>query len=99
MVLLEGPAAVDDDGLAGDELGLVAAEIDGEGGDLLGGAEAAHGLAGAEVGAGPALASIRASRLGVEIVPGQMALQRTPCLTKSAATDLVRPTTAALLVP
>src|SRR5678816_3573209 len=32
-------------------------------------------------------------------VPGQMALQRMPCATKSAATDLVRPMTAALVAP
>ncbi len=33
------------------------------------------------------------------MVPGQMALQRMPSLMKSAATDLVSPITAALLVP
>ena len=34
---------------------------------------------------------------GVSTVPGQIALQRMPCVTKSAATALVRPITAALL--
>ena len=33
------------------------------------------------------------------MVPGQMALQRMPCLMKSAATALVSPITAALVVP
>src|SRR5690606_13681200 len=36
---------------------------------------------------------------GESTVPGQIALQRMPWPTKSAATDLVRPMTAALLVP
>src|SRR5690606_21172551 len=36
---------------------------------------------------------------GVSTVPGQIALQRMPWDTKSAATDLVRPITAALVVP
>ena len=49
--------------------------------------------------AAAALAAMRSSRLGVCTVPGQMALQRMPCFTKSAATDLVRPSTAALLAP
>src|SRR4051812_32314229 len=44
--LLKGPAAVDHDGLAGQELALVGAEIDREGGDLLRAAEAAHRLPG-----------------------------------------------------
>ena len=35
---------------------------------------------------------------GVCTVPGQIALQRTPCVTKSAATALVMPITAALVV-
>ena len=34
---------------------------------------------------------------GDSTVPGQIALQRTPRVTKSAATDLVRPTTAAFV--
>ena len=34
---------------------------------------------------------------GDSIVPGQMALQRTPWVMKSSATDLVRPMTAALV--
>src|SRR4051794_35997109 len=42
--LLKGPAAVDHDRLAGQELALVGAEIDGEGGDLLRAAEPPHGL-------------------------------------------------------
>ena len=44
-------------------------------------------------------AAIRSSSDGVWIVPGQIALQRMPLVTKSAATDLVSPITAALLVP
>jgi len=36
---------------------------------------------------------------GVSTVPGAIALQRMPLPTKSAATDLVSPTTAALLAP
>ena len=36
---------------------------------------------------------------GLSIVPGQIALQRMPCLMKSAATALVRPITAALDAP
>ena len=46
-----------------------------------------------------ALAAMRSSRLGVCTVPGQIALQRTPWRTVSAATLLVSPITAALLVP
>src|SRR6185312_3704579 len=45
VYLLKGPAAVDHEGLAGDELALVGAEVNGECGDLLGRAEAAHRLA------------------------------------------------------
>src|SRR5438874_12453537 len=41
--------------------------------------------------------AMRSSKDGVAIVPGQIALQRTPCTMKSAATDLVRPITAALV--
>ena len=36
---------------------------------------------------------------GDSIVPGQIALQRMPCLMKSAATALVRPMTAAVVAP
>ncbi len=46
-----------------------------------------------------ACAAMRSSSEGDWIVPGQMALQRTPWRMKSAATDLVRPTTAAFDVP
>ena len=47
------------------------------------------------------LASVlmRSSSDGDWMVPGQMALARMPFLMKSAATALVRPITAALLVP
>ena len=38
-------------------------------------------------------------RLGDSTVPGQMALQRMPRVMKSAATALVRPITAALVLP
>src|SRR2546429_7439196 len=48
-------------------------------------------------GSGSAL--IRSCSEGVSTVPGQTALQRIPCRTKSAAIDLVRPITAALLEP
>ena len=46
-----------------------------------------------------ASAEIRSSSDGDWIVPGQMALARTPRLMKSAATALVRPITAAFVVP
>src|SRR6185437_3388920 len=46
-----GEATVDDDGLAGHELGIVAREIDRELGDFLWGAEPAHLLARDEGGA------------------------------------------------
>jgi hypothetical protein len=36
---------------------------------------------------------------GDSTVPGQIALQRMPRVTKSAAIDLVRPITAALVAP
>ena len=36
---------------------------------------------------------------GVSTVPGQSALARKPTLTKSAANDLVKPITAALVAP
>ena len=49
--------------------------------------------------AAAALAAMRSSKLGVWMVPGQMALHRTPDATVSAATDLVSPITAALVVP
>src|SRR3954469_11524833 len=42
-------------------------------------------------------AAIRLSNEGVSTVPGQMALQRMPLPTKSIATDLVKPTIAALV--
>jgi hypothetical protein len=42
---------------------------------------------------------MRASKDGLSIVPGQMALQRIPCLMKSAATAFVRPITAAFEAP
>ena len=44
-------------------------------------------------------AAMRSSSDGDSIVPGQMALQRMPCLMKSAATALVSPITAALVAP
>src|SRR5690606_34942791 len=46
-----------------------------------------------------ACSAIRWRSEGESAVPGQIALQRMPWPTKSAATDLVRPMTAALLVP
>jgi hypothetical protein len=48
---------------------------------------------------GSAKAAMRPCSEGVSTVPGPMQLQRMPCLTKSAAIALVRPTTAALLAP
>ncbi len=42
---------------------------------------------------------MRCSRDGDSTVPGQMALTRIPCLMKSTARALVRPITAALVVP
>jgi hypothetical protein len=48
---------------------------------------------------GSSEAAIRSAREGVSMVPGQIALQRMPRPTKSAAIDLVSPITAALLVP
>ncbi|MNJ03815.1 hypothetical protein D3C73_1642900 [compost metagenome] len=42
---------------------------------------------------------MRWSSEGDWIVPGQIALERIPCLMKSAATAFVRPITAALVVP
>ena len=44
-------------------------------------------------------ARIRASSDGLSTVPGQIALQRMPWVMKSAATDLVRPITAAFDAP
>ena len=42
---------------------------------------------------------MRSRSEGDSIVPGQMALQRTPFVTKSSATDFVRPITAAFVAP
>ena len=75
---------------------------DDHGRNIVHAGEAAHGLAGDEValglgGSGAALMRWRSE--GVSTVPGQRALQRSPCFTKSAATALVRPITAALVVP
>ena len=76
--------------------------------DLLDAAESPHRLAGDERAAStcavvwpPALAcaAMRSRRLGDSTVPGQMALQRMPLVMKSAATALVRPITAALVLP
>ena len=75
--------------------------------DFLGAADAADGLAGHEggahgrvVGAGwRACVAMRSRSEGDSMVPGQMALQRMPRATKSAATALVRPITAALDAP
>ena len=46
-----------------------------------------------------ALKATRASYDGLRTVPGQIQLQRIPFEMKSRATDLVRPTTAALVTP
>ncbi|MNN75255.1 hypothetical protein D3C81_1915460 [compost metagenome] len=46
-----------------------------------------------------ACAAIRSFSDGDSMVPGQIALQRMPRVTKSAATDFVMPTTAAFEVP
>jgi predicted MFS family arabinose efflux permease len=46
-----------------------------------------------------AWAAMRSRSDGDSTVPGQMALQRTPRVMKSAATALVRPMTAALVLP
>ncbi len=53
----------------------------------------------ARAATGSGLALMRASRDGDWMVPGQMALQRTPLVMKSWATALVRPITAALVAP
>src|SRR5271154_1029828 len=53
----------------------------------------------ARAATGSAMAAMRPSSDGDCTVPGQMALQRIPWVTKSCATDLVRPITAALLAP
>src|SRR5258706_8793057 len=45
----------------------------------------------------PPIAATRSARDGVLTVPGQIALQRTPCPTKSAAIDFVNPITAAFV--
>src|SRR5689334_6457799 len=45
------------------------------------------------------VAAIRPASDGESTVPGQIALQRMPLPTKSAATDFVKPITAALLAP
>ena len=42
---------------------------------------------------------MRSRKEGDSTVPGQIALQRTPWVMKSAATDLVKPITAALVAP
>jgi hypothetical protein len=42
---------------------------------------------------------MRACSDGLSTVAGQIALQRMPLVTKSAATDLVIPMTAALVAP
>ena len=46
-----------------------------------------------------ACASMRSRSEGDSTVPGQIALQRSPLVMKSAATALVSPITAALVVP
>ena len=46
-----------------------------------------------------ASAAMRSRSEGDSTVPGQIALQRTPRVTKSAAIDLVMPITAALVAP
>jgi hypothetical protein len=51
----------------------------------------------ARAAASSPVARMRSVSEGVSTVPGQMALQRTPWPTKSAATDFVRPITAALV--
>src|SRR5262245_8411155 len=45
------------------------------------------------------VAAMRPASDGESTVPGQSALQRTPLPTKSAATDLVKPMTAAFVAP
>ena len=82
------------------------AEVDRERGDLGGRAEAAHRLARDERGLD--LRQRLPARLGLRLDAlaqrrrldraGQIALQRTPWVTKSAAIDLVMPITAALVV-
>ena len=82
-------------------------EVDRQRGDLLGAAQAAHRLARDEgrVHLVDGLAA-RRGLLGHALAQrrrlhgaGQIALQRMPRVTKSAATALVRPITAALVVP
>ena len=104
----EREAAVGEMDLARRIGALVGGEIDREHGDFLRLAEPAHRLAVDEGLADDArsdwfvsLASVamRWSSEGLSIVPGQIALQRTPRLMKSAATALVRPITAAFEAP
>ncbi len=93
--------------LAGRVARFIAAEIDRQHRDFLRSAEPSHGwrsIKACRTVSTPAplafaCASIRSSREGDWMVPGQIALARTPFLMKSAATAFVRPITAALLAP
>ena len=89
-------AAVDDEGLAGDEGGGVGGEVDGGADQLFGFSEAAHGGAHQEF-----LAAGRGvEQLGVESVrktPGAMALTVTPFFDHSTASERVSEATPALL--
>src|SRR5262245_15523428 len=67
---LQCKSSVGDDGLARRESRLVRGQIHGDGGHLLGGAEAAHGLAGDEHGAGLVGAADLAAEGGDAVVEG-----------------------------
>ena len=95
-------ATVDDEHLAGRIRAFVAGEVDRDRGDLVGVPRRPIGcraMKSRRAASGSSAAAIRWSRDGDCTVPGQIALQRTPRPTKSAATDLVSPITAALVVP
>ena len=99
------PTAVDHVNLAGRIARLVRRQISGKIRDFICLTQTPHRLSANKLAAhlrflrpeAVACGRIRSSSDGVCTVPGQIALQRIPCPTKSAATDFVSPMTAALV--
>ena len=91
-----GVAAVDGQGDAYDEGRGGAAEPEHGSGHLLGGAEPIDGLVGFASARSRSPESIMRVTIGVSMVPGQMALMRTPRGAYSTAALRVRPMTPCL---
>ena len=97
---VERPAAIDDVCNARRESAFVAGEVHREQRDFFGRAEPAHRLAADEhLAAAGTCGGGAVQHRGVSMVPGQMQLQRTPLVMKSAATARVSAATAALVAP